>query len=432
MSNNCNLELEKWKALVGESTTLVIGIDVSRLKHDACFGTRDKVYCRKFHFGNNIDGFELLIEKIKAIYVEGKFKNILLGVEPTSFYWYPIFEFLKSKGYTVCLLDPVSVYHNRKTLKKDSGKSDKKDAYSIFDLINQKKFFFTVNTTKKSFAAKMALKNWMNTQNDLIRIKNRMRTFLSLSFPELESRIEEISAPKFLAFLKKYPTPAFIVKLPEETFINDRLNKLKLYKADELKEIYYLAQTTVGVPILLEMGELTILKLIEDMEYQLGQEKKWFQYCNEIAKSDPGYERVMTIKGFGPKITTGILLSLGDYSSISNSTQITKLAGLNLIDKTSGSSINKPSHISHQGNKALRFWGYHAALQVIKDKGQFKELYERKKKNSPGKGSGKRALVAVSDKVNKIAWAILTRGGVYQKDYDKKIKKKYIRVKSLE
>ena len=161
------------------------------------------------------------------------------------------------------------------------------------------------------------------------------------------------------------------------------------------------------------------------MEYQLEQEKKWFQYCNEIAKSDPGYERVKTIKGLGPKITTGILLALGDYNSISNSTQITKLAGLNLVDKTSGTSINSPSHISHQGNKALRFWGYHAALQVIKHKGIFKTLYDRKKKNSPGKGSGKRALMAVSDKVNRVAWAILKKGEIYQKDYDNKIKKNY-------
>ena len=209
--------------------------------------------------------------------------------------------------------------------------------------------------------------------------------------------------------------------------ISDRLKKLKLYKANELKEIYYLAQTTVGVPLLLEMGELTIQKLIEDMDFHLIQEKKWFEYCNEIAKSDPGYERVSSIKGIGPKITTGLILALGDYRSISNATQITKLAGLNLVDKTSGSSINKPSHISHQGNKALRFWGYHAALQVIQTKGTFKTLYDRKKKNSPGKGSGKRALMAVSDKVNKVAWAILTKGENYQEDYDKKVKKNYTR-----
>lgn len=425
MENNCNLQLDKWKALAGDPITLLIGIDVSRLKHDACFGARDRVFCRKFTFDNNHEGFESFREKIKLIHAEHKLDKILLGVEPTSFYWYPLYEFLKSKNLAVCLLDPASVFHNRKTLKKDSGKSDKKDAYAIYDLINQKKFFFTVNTTKEGFSAKIAMKNWMSVQNTLISIKNRMRTFLSLSFPELESRTKVISNTKFLAFLKKYPTPALIVKVPEDTFIRENSNKPKLYNVNELKEIYYLAKTTVGVPLLLEMGELTILKLIEDMKYQLNQEKVWFKNCNKIAMSDSGYERVKTIKGLGPKITTGIMLALGDYDSISNATQITKLAGLNLVDKTSGSSINKPSHISHQGNAALRFWGYHASMQVIKHKGAFKTLYERKKKNSPGRGSGKRALIAVCDKLIRVSWAILKKGGIYQKDYDKKIKAIY-------
>ncbi len=425
MEIDYNLQLDKWKALAGDPRTLLIGIDVSRLKHDACFGARDRVFCRKFTFENHLKGFEELHEKIKLIHTEHKLNKVLLGVEPTSFYWYPLFEFLKSKKLTVCLLDPTSVFHNRKTLKKDNGKSDKKDAYSIYDLLNQKKFFFSVNTTKQGFSAKIAMKNWMSVQNSLICIKNRMRSFLSLSFPELESRTEIISNPKFLAFLKKYPTPAFIIKQPEDIFIYENLKKPKFYSSDELKEIYHLAKTTVGVPLLLEIGELTILKLIEDMEYQLNQEKIWFKNCNKIAMADSGYERVRTIKGLGPKITTGILLALGDYDAISNATQVTKLAGLNLVDKTSGSSINKPSRISHQGNEALRFWGYHASMQVIKHKGIFKALYERKRKNSPGKGSGKRALIAVCDKLIRVSWAILKKGGVYQKDYDKKIKAIY-------
>jgi transposase len=421
MKNDYNLQLEKYKALVNDKSTLIIGIDVSRLKHDACFGTKEKIFSRKFEFSNDLLGFKKLIEKIKKLCAEEELANILLGVEPTSFYWYPLHEYLKSNELTLCLLDPISVYHNRKTMKRDSGKSDIKDAYAIFDLMNQKKFFFTANRTKRAFSAKIALKNWMNSQKALICVKNRMRSFLSLVFPELESRTEDISLSKFLAFLNKYPTPSVIVKLSENDFIIKCLEELKGYKTNELKEIYNLATTTVGVPLLLEMDSLVIKKNITDMKYQFEQEDIWFQYCYEIAKADPNYEKVSSIKGLGPKITTGLVLSLGDYASITNATQTTKLAGLNLVDKTSGSSVNKPSHISHQGNNALRFWGYHAALQVIKHSGPFKILYARKKKSSPGKGSGKRALIAVSDKIIRVAWAILKKGEDYNKDHDKKV-----------
>jgi transposase len=425
MNNNCNLQLEKWKALICKPSTLIIGIDVSKLKHDACFGTRDKIYLRKFPFVNNLQGFNAFIKMINKISVERKIKKILIGVEPTSIYWYPLFEFLSALGYKVCLVDTTSVYHNRKTMKKDNGKSDPKDAYSIQDLMVQKKFFFTVNTTKEGFAAKIAMKNWMTAQNALISSKTRMRTFLSLSFPELEIRIKKIEAQKVLSFFKIFPTPANIICHSEKEFIKEASSKLKRFKEIELKKIYSLAKTTVGVKLHLGMGELTMQKLIEDMRYQLEQEKNWFKHCNRIAQSDSGYERILAIGGIGPKIATGLILALGDYNSISNATQITKLAGLNLIDKTSGTSINGASRISHQGNDALRYWAFQAALQVIQESGPFKQLYERKQKNSPGKGSRKRALIAVGDKTIRVVWSILKKGGVYQKDYDKKIKEKY-------
>lgn len=427
MSNDCNLQLEKWKALICEPSTLIIGIDVSKLKHDACIGTRDKIYMRNFPFENNLQGFNGFIKIIEKICAENKIQKTLIGLEPTSIYWYPLYEFLKSKGFQVCLVDTISVYHNRKTMKKDKGKSDPKDAYSVQDLMIQKKFFFTVNTTKEGFAAKIALKNWMSTQNALISIKTRMRTFLSLSFPELEIRIKKIASTKILAFLKLYSTPKQIVELSEKEFIKEAISKLKYYKEKELKKIYSLAKTTIGVGLHMEMGELTMQKLIEDLRYQLGQEKIWFKHCNKIAESDSGYERVEAIDGLGPKITTGLILALGDYNSISNATQITKLAGFNLIDKTSGTSINQSSRISHQGNDALRYWAYHGSLHCIKNKGVFKKLYERKIKNSPGKGSKKRALIAVSDKLIRVVWSMLKKGSVYQKDYDKKIKEKYNR-----
>ena len=57
MNNNYKIKLDKWKALVLEPTTLIIGIDVSKNKHDACFGTRDTIFIRRFSFLNSRKGF---------------------------------------------------------------------------------------------------------------------------------------------------------------------------------------------------------------------------------------------------------------------------------------------------------------------------------------------------------------------------------------
>ena len=419
MKNDYNLQLEKWKSLVSDPTTLLIGIDVSRLKHDACFGIKKKAICRKFQFSNDLKGFKELIEKINLLRAENKIENILVGVEPTSIYWYSLCEYLKSNGYTTCLLDPVSVFHNRKTLKKDNGKSDVKDAFAIIDLMFQEKFYFAVDGTIRHFSAKLVMKNWMNTQSSIVCAKTRMRSLLSLIFPELESEISEISTKKLLSFLMKYPTPATIIKLSESCFIEESLSDLKYYNAEDLKKIYHLAKESIGVSLHDEMDSLIVRKHAENLKSLIDEEKAWFNYSYHIAISDEGYKRIKCIKGLGNKIAVGLILSMGNYELFSNATQITKLAGLNLVDKTSGSSVNKLSHISHHGNSNLRYWAYHGALHVVKHPGPFQDLYERKKKNSPGNGSGKRALIAVSDKLIRVVWAILKKGEEYDIDHDK-------------
>ena len=419
MKDNYNLHLEKCKLMISDPSTLIIGIDVSRLKHDVCFGTKDKVLCRKFSFTNDLFGFIKVEEKIKLVCEEHKLKSVLIGMEPTSIYWCALYEYLKSNGRIVCLLDPMSVFHNRKTLKKDSGKSDLKDAYAIFDLISQKKFYFTTDDDLSTFSAKLVLKNWMNTQRLITSTKNRTRSFLSLVFPELENDVSEISTDKFLSFLNKFPTPATILKLSEEDFLDECAKELKGYKPIGLKKIYHFAKDSIGVTLPNEMGNLIVRKHTSDLSNQLEEENIWFQKSYKMVSSSPGYQRLKKINGLGDKIITGLMLSLGNYNSFANATQITKLAGLNLVDKTSGSSVNSPSHISHQGNHNLRYWAYHGALHVVKYPGPFKDLFERKKKSSPGSGSGKRAMTAVSDKLVRVVWAILKKGTDFDKDHKK-------------
>jgi hypothetical protein len=418
MENDYSLHLEKCKALIDDPTTLIIGIDVSRLKHDACFGTIIKVIWQKFNFTNDLIGFGKFEEKINTLCLENGYKNVLISMEPTSTYWLPLYEYLISKSRIVCLLDPSAVFHNRKTLQKDKGKSDAKDAFGCYDLTKQKKFYFTTNDSFVGFSAKLLMKNWMNVQRSIISTKNRMRSFLSLVFPELESEIRDISSKKHLVLLKKYPTPTKIARLSLNDFMSEVKSETKGFKEKELIKIYELSKSSIGVSLANEANILIINKLADDLINLKEEENNWLQYCNKIAKSDAGYERAIKIKGLGDRILTGLMLSLGNYKLYSNTSQITKLAGLNLVDKTSGSSINSPSHISHKGNHHLRYWAYCGALQVIQYPGPFQDLYNKKKGKSSYRGSGKRALIAVSDKLLRVVWVILKKGGDFNPDYN--------------
>jgi len=425
MKKDYNKYLLKWKDAIPESSTLIVGIDISHLNHDACFGTRDQVIRRKFTFLNNLEGFQRFEGTFIHIVQKFGIKKVLIGLEPTSVYWYPLFEYLKNQKWTVCLVDPVSVYNNRKTMKKDRGKTDPKCAYAIYDLMSQRKFFFPVSASKKQFCGKLYMKNWMNIQRSLISCQNRIRTSLSLIFPEFETVMSEATNSNVLKFLAEFSSPASITCLSQNDFIDRNKNIVRKWNQAKLINIYQMAQNTVGISTYYDNGTVIIKETVKELQRLIQEEAKWFKRCFELINKMPEYENLKEIKGLGDKIITGLMNSIGDYNSFKNAKQITKLAGLNLMEKLSGTSVHGASHISHHGNFALRYWAYHGAIHVVSYPGPFKELYERKKKNSPRGGSGKRSLIAVSDKLLRVVWAIMKKGEKYQFNYDEKVKMKY-------
>lgn len=415
MVNNHKQKIKKWKSLVLDNSTLLVGIDVSKKKHDICFGTRDEPLIRKFTIDNELSGVNKLLEKINMLRAKHNISNVLIGLEPTSFYWKPLATSLEKQSQVVSLVDALSVFHNRKTLTINQGKSDTKDAYAIYDLMCQRKFIFQPQESKLQFFSKLMVKNWMNVQKEIIRDKNRLSSMVSLVFPEYENVVGKRLNKSAICLLEKYPLPIFISKLSEAEFLSGAQElKLRLNEK-KLKEIYRAAKDTIGVD-LHENNTCIILDIIARLNNAKIRETQWQKACLDIAKENPLYERVVAIKGMGEKTTPGLLLSLGDPSLYTKASQITKLAGLNIIDRTSGSSVNKPSHISHQGSKILRYWAYASAIQLIKYENQFSKMYKRKLKNKKVKGAGKRALIAVSDKLLRVVWAMAKKGEAYKEN----------------
>ncbi len=99
-----------------------------------------------------------------------------------------------------------------------------------------------------------------------------------------------------------------------------------------------------------------------------------------LVKSDPELARdvalLTSIYGVAFLTATTILAELGDLRRFERARQLTAFAGLNPRLVQSGSSINRPAHLSKKGNGTVRKALYMAALTAIKDKGQMQRTYE--------------------------------------------------------
>ncbi len=83
----------------------IVGIDIGKNHHEASIVLPEgKQIGRSLRFATTHKGADSLMSFI--------FKNIgnspcVFGMEATGHYWYPIYSFLKAKGYTIYVINPI-------------------------------------------------------------------------------------------------------------------------------------------------------------------------------------------------------------------------------------------------------------------------------------------------------------------------------------
>jgi len=179
-----------------------------------------------------------------------------------------------------------------------------------------------------------------------------------------------------------------------------------------------------GIPEILEDGDNGLNSMfreaLELKHTQLGQldklVKEFDQMINKYAKNHVEIQRLQTIPGFGPIVSSNFYSIIGNGHAYSNGRGVSASLGIVPRQHSSGGK-NKLLGISKRGDKYLRSLLIHGARSVVrcahtKDDALSRwvtRLIERRGKN--------KATVALANKLARIAWAVLTTGKTYEVNY---------------
>jgi transposase len=362
--------------------------------------------------------------------MRGAVDVVVVGMEPTGPYWKPLFAQLKGRGYPLVLVHSKAVKHNRKTMAGNDGKTDSLDTLCIWDLLRQGKSFVPVEREAKLEAAYRMMHHYEDSCKRSGQIRNQLRAVLAVAFPELNERFKKLDSNTALAFLAKNPTPDSIRCLGPKRFLERWRGRHGCWGRAFFAELYELAKHSIGVQDVERSYELEIRSLAEEHSQALQTQQQWFERARALVEDHDHFALLLSIKGIGEKIATGLLASLGDPARFENGKQWVSLAGLDLKLHESGESIRKTPKISRQGKGLLRYWLFLAAEISVRYPGPFRDLYLRRQKNSPGRGARKRALIAVCDKLVRVIFAMLRDGKPYDPNQDQQLKRRYSQLKN--
>lgn len=173
------------------------------------------------------------------------------------------------------------------------------------------------------------------------------------------------------------------------------------------------AKNSIGVGYGIASAKLKLGLMIEEMEL-LTKQLEQIESTMEKALADTGFaEIILGIQGIGIVTAASFLGEIGDPMRFDNPRQISRMAGYNLVEDSSG--MNKSgTAISKRGRKNLRNVLYQMARTMVAVNDEIKTLYAYLKTRPNNPLKKKQALIVIAKKVITVIYSLVKKRTEYR------------------
>jgi len=385
----------------------IIGIDIGKNHHEASIVSPEgKQIGHSLRFATTHKGADSLMSFI--------FNNIgnsscIFGMEATGHYWYPIYSFLKARGYTIYVINPIQSDSLRKMYIRQT-KNDSIDSFLIAEVIRFGQFTTTSMADENILAMRQLCRYRDSVISSRTEIKLRISTIMEQIFPEYEKQFSSLWQSTSMGILEKYLTPENIENAPiDELFeiIKDKShNKLTMKKAISIREA---AADTFGIKIAQDAFSFQLKQLIDRMNFLDKQIEALDCQILEYYEKFDCY--LHTIPGIGMIAAATILAEIGDINRFKSSSALVAFAGIDPTVRQSGEFSSTHNHMSKRGSPYLRHAIFLVATTCSFHNSPLNAYYKKKREQ------GKHHLTAtgaVARKLTTVIYAVLRDGKPYE------------------
>lgn len=398
--------------------TLVVGIDIGSQTHYArAFDNRGRELTRKvFSFGNDIEGFNAFYQWTERLQKENNKAAVLIGCEPTGHYWFALSKYVSDHQMTLVMVNPFSVKKIKELDDNSPKKTDAKDPKTIAKLVVDGRY--SIPYIPEGVYAE--IRDLVYSRDRIMKqhniSANRIQRWLSIHFPEYLGIYTRFDAASGLAILEKAPLPKEIIALGVSG-IRKIWHEKKLrgrgVTEDRAKTLVEAAHNSIG----LDGGNGTrseLYMLLEEHRLWTSQLETVNKVLEETILKVEYVKKLLSIKGVGTVTIAGFIAEIGDIRRFKSPKQIQKYAGLELVENSSGKHKGR-SRISKRGRRKLRKILYQVMIPLLARNKEFREIYDYYVKRVKNPLKRRQAMVAVSCKLIRVFYAVLTKGV----DYDR-------------
>ena len=400
--------------------TLIVGVDIAKEVHWARFvDYRGVEHGKAVSFRNDRKGYESILSRIGEICnlktLRYPIETVIVGMEPTGHYWKPYASYMMHKGYRIVGVNP---YHTKKSKELDDNSptaNDKKDAITIARLVKDGRFFDPY-LPREEYGELRGLTNArVSATKRNNAVKNTITAILDEYFPEIWTVFKNpLTGKASRQILRSCPFPLFILEKGESDVLAEIKKAVKrTVGLKKVRELISVAKDSIGVKYGLDAAKMRLGWLLDELEL-LEKQLVDVEHAMESALLKTGYaDQLLEIKGIGIVTAASFLGEVGDPLRFHNARQISRYAGYNLVEDSSGKS-KSGTIISKRGRKQLRSILYQMAFTMVGKNAEMKALYQHLITRERNPLKKKQALVVVSKKIITVIYSLLKKQETYK------------------
>lgn len=353
----------------------LIGIDISKYKHNCFIATNAGVQIKEFVFTNSFEGF---MDFLKVIQSLDQTQDIRIGLESTGHYGTNLKQFITASSYTFFEFNPYLTHKFSKALTLRRTKTDKVDAKTISRMLATVDYKALHNRVYHINELKQLVRYRDKRLEERSKTLVTLTNLLDIVFPEFKPFFNNRLGKGAFLILKRYKTKETIAKLKLRNYqsLKDKTSCRLTYP--KFVRLVDLAKTSVGLS--LAVHNSLILTTIGHYEFL----DKTLKTLDEQIKSlflelD---SKLLSIPGLGIIAAANILAEIGDIKNFSRPAKLIAFAGFDVSIKQSG-LVEHHGKIVKRGSSLLRksIWLYafsslrlipkmHDYYKIKKDKGK--------------------------------------------------------------
>lgn len=342
------------KYLYARSFPVHVGVDTAKKFHVLVARGPDGRRTKPHKVVVSREGFDASDAHLTTLFPEVPREWMLVGLEFAGHHGFTFAHDLARRGYPVVNVLPAVTKKTKEIEDNSPLKTDAKDAALIAKLVGDGSFVRFPFLDDVYVELRLLATERHRLSCEAVRFKNRLQGMLDLAWPEYLEHFSDLTHPTPIALLERWPLPADL----SEAFplLVRRVAKVASrnhYGEEKVDRLLATAHRSVGLVQGADVRRKEILHLLQRWALVRQQMTAIDIALTARVERCAAAKALTSIPEIGAVCAATIVAELGTPEDYESPRQVLKLAGMNLVEKSSGSYRGRTRQ-SKRGRPELR------------------------------------------------------------------------------